>query len=71
MGPGRIAPGLIIVCNITIASVLVVGCVTTSPFNDRQHSADFFPNNAGFTKEFVRTGNFTLLTCQKIMILMI
>lgn len=46
--------------------VLMIGCATTSMFMDRAFIADDIAGKAGFSKEYVKAGGFTLMTYQRV-----
>lgn len=45
--------------------VLMTGCATMPVFMDRSSIADDIANKAGFNKEYVKVGGFTLMTYQR------
>lgn len=69
--PGR-KPGLFLFkdmkINIYIFVLLLVqvlGCATIPMFMDRSSVADAIAEKSGFTKEYIRAGDFTLMTYQR------
>ncbi len=64
--PGRFLPGLILLCAVAITPALITGCSTVSALGNRSRLADEIAGKAGFKKEYVQAGGFTLLTYQKI-----
>ncbi|MCX5681377.1 MAG: alpha/beta hydrolase [Candidatus Omnitrophica bacterium] len=56
--------------NISLISLLliiacIVGCVTMPVFMDRSSVAENIASKAGFTKEYIKVGDFTLATYQR------
>ena len=50
---------------LLLLTASVWGCATMPVFMDRQSSADDIAGRAGFTKEYVKAGDFTLMTYQR------
>jgi len=48
-----------------IYTILLSGCTTFSVFRDRSSVAEGIASPAGFSKEYIKAGNFTLLTYQR------
>ena len=64
--PGRFLPGLIILCSVFIGIVLMAGCSSLAVLGDRSRFAGDIADKAGFSREYIKIDDFTLLTCKKI-----
>ena len=53
------------VITIFLITISILGCATIPVFMDRLSVADSIVGKAGFTKEYIKTGNFTLMTFQR------
>ncbi|MCX5714511.1 MAG: alpha/beta hydrolase [Candidatus Omnitrophica bacterium] len=55
----------IYIITILLVTVSIFGCTTIPVFRDRLSLADSIASKAGFTKEYVKAGGFTLMTYQR------
>ena len=51
---------------LLLATALIMGCATIPVFMDRSSIADDIAGKAGFIKEYVKAGSFTLMTYQRL-----
>ncbi len=51
--------------SLLLVTASILGCATLPVFRDRSSVADDIAGRAGFTKEYVKAGDFTLMTYQR------